>query len=187
MQTIETLNSTLWTAGIICLSLVLITYIIGKIKRALTIALIALILLLSGNQTAELKAEAELRGADVKATLSEILNSLEDTPKEDILPEDLSGSIVIFYRFGCPDCKAIYPELKDRLSDIPDVYYVLSRSEQGEKLRESYPISSVPVAIYFSTNGTSHYTYELDKQKEGITVLNTENLERLLALKEQQR
>ena len=187
MRTIEMLNSALWTAGIICLGLVLITAIIRKIKRALMIALIALILLLSGNKTAKLKTEAQLRGAGATATFSEIRNSLKNTPKEDTLPKDLSGSIVIFYRFGCPDCEAIYPELNERLSEVPDVYYVLSRSKQGEKLRESYPISSVPTAMYFSANKEHCYTYELDKQKDGTTVLNTENLERLLTLKEQQR
>lgn len=187
MQTIETLNSALWTAGFICLGLVLITSIVGKIKHTLIITLIALILLLSGNKTAKLKTEAQLRGADAMATFYEILNSLKDTPKEDTLPKDLSGSIVIFYRFGCPDCKAIYPELNERLSDVPDVYYVLSRSEQGKELRKSYPIPSVPTAMYFSANGKHCYTYELDKQEDGTTVLNTENLERLLTLKEQQR
>lgn len=71
-----------------------------------------------------------------------------NTPIESKLPVDLSGCIIVVYRYDCSSCHDIYHDLANALRNERNVYYVCSRSEQGLKLRESYDIPEVPYGIY---------------------------------------
>lgn len=105
---------------------------------------------------------------------------------EEQLPknyEDLKGKLVIFYRFGCRDCMAIHDELLDCLSDIDqdDIYYVNSRSDQGRKLLEQFPVQTVPSGIYIGHN-VKYVAKQLFIANNNEVKLDPQNLARLLEL-----
>lgn len=82
--------------------------------------------------------------------------------ESDNIPSDLSGKLVIFYRYGCPDCAAIHNELIKYLSDnnIDDIYFVSSKSTVGKKLLYPYSdkdkclIDQVPSIVYYYKNSS---------------------------------
>lgn len=122
------------------------------------------------------------------------IHNIKNSPKESkINPENVApGSIVIFYKYGCTDCEAIYKDLKTELNNISDVYWVSSESTTGASLRESYPIEEVPTGVYIrndtlSGNVTFSKFVLYTTDKDGNTILNTDakkGLPRLLSMKE---
>lgn len=90
-----------------------------------------------------------------KYTIDEIIHSVKNTPEEDTLPENLENITVIYYRFGCDDCNKLYPELTQYFDTLPDVYWVATRSEQGIKLRETFPVENVPIAMFITDETTA--------------------------------
>ena len=125
-------------------------------------------------------------------TLYQLYHSIDNTPIEDKLPDNLSGAIILFYRFGCTDCEAIYNDLAEYVTDADNVYWVSTRSKQGQELRAKYPIESVPTGIYISKDTddeTPVFTKKtLDtKTSDGLVILNTDAIDRLLYLQEQNR
>ena len=125
------------------------------------------------------RQEANQHGCeDLKMyTLQELTDAINTSPKEDTLPENLSGSIILFYRFDCADCEAVYHQLSDLIKDHSRAYWVSTRSKQGKKLRETYPIKEVPSGLFIMDNG--HY-----KLSDLITAqhLYTDALDELLFL-----
>lgn len=122
-------------------------------------------------------------------TIEQLLQGVSHSPVEDDLPDDLSGSIILFYRFGCKDCEAVYEELAAYVAEKPNVYWVSSRSKQGEALRKTYPIESVPTGIYIHADDTDTYTKKtLDNTDEnGNVVLDVDAINRLLYLQSENR
>ena len=113
-------------------------------------------------------------------TISETKSSIEKSPVEDTLPEDINGSIVIYYRFGCTDCEAIYTDLSKTISDKDNIYWVSTESDQGKKLMDAYPIDSVPSGIYIYNNKQNSNTYvqkPLYKTSENASVTFFETTE----------
>ncbi len=88
--------------------------------------------------------------------IQEIIYSVKHTPVEDILPDDLTNTTIIYYRFGCHDCNKIDNQLQEKFKNSPNTYWVATRSKQGKNLRKDYPVESVPSALY------------IDNQKTGI-------------------
>lgn len=131
---------------------------------------------------------AKKRGAYTSnITIQELNEGIRYSPIEDELPENLEGAIVIFYKFDCPDCHAIYNDLKDAVSGHDNIYWVSSRSEQGKALLANYPIPEVPYGVYFRTytyGGNLNYTKKVlyCDDANGNTVLNETNLNRLFEL-----
>ena len=108
--------------------------------------------------------------------------TIHTSPIESKLPDDLNTlkqSVIIYYRFGCPDCDAVYPELSKIFSQIDNVYWIASRSEQGKTLLEKYPVNEVPTAIYIKSDGTQ-LTYVLYENTNNGTTINTENINDLM-------
>ena len=115
------------------------------------------------------------------------------SPLEDTLPEnynDLKGKIIIYYRFDCPDCHYTYKPLLQYLDknkiDMNDVYFVSSRSEQGKKLMQTYPIEEVPSGVYIYKNQTGYTDYVkkvIYDDEDGTAKLDTDALNRLFELK----
>ena len=77
----------------------------------------------------------------------------EDQSEE--LPDDLTGCIIIFVKFGCPDCENVHDKLVKCLEDnnVENVFFVSSRSEKGKELVEKYQIQAVPSGTYFKKQG----------------------------------
>lgn len=92
----------------------------------------------------------------MKQDIQEIIYAVKHTPVESILPDDLTNTTIIYYRFGCHDCNKIDNQLQEKFKNAPNTYWVATRSEQGKKLRKNYPVESVPSALY------------IDNQKIGI-------------------
>lgn len=116
-------------------------------------------------------------------TWEKILEYNESTPEESKLPEkesDLTTSIILFYRYSCPDCDAVYPKERIAASKIKNIYWVSTRSEQGNKLLEKYPIKEVPAGVYITKNGDGVIQYLDSKSKSNR--FNQENFDKLLSL-----
>lgn len=104
-------------------------------------------------------------------------------PDESELPEDLTGCIVIVYRWGCQDCDDVMPVLRNRLSENPAVYYCSSRSPQGKALLEQYPVAQVPAGIYIAHDPGLNYVQQLlfdPGTDDGPSTLNENALDVLL-------
>lgn len=123
-------------------------------------------------------------------TLEQINKTAKLTPAASKTPDDLSGAIVILYKFGCPDCEGIYPELKKKLEGKDNVYFVPSGSELGQKLVKNGNIVEVPTGVYIRkkalANGATQNNivlYTVDKNEKPI--LNEKAINRLLLLQKQ--
>lgn len=125
-------------------------------------------------------------------TFSELVQGVNNSPEESTLPDDLSGAVIIYYKFGCSDCEAIYKDLSAAVSGHSDIYWVSTRSEQGKKLLETYPTEEVPAGIYIrqdNYNDTIPFTSKLlfTTDEDGNTVLDKQAIERLLYLQSENR
>lgn len=119
-----------------------------------------------------------------KQDVEKIIYSVHHSPIEDILPDDTTNITVIYYRFGCDDCNKLYNQLSEKLEHVPDIYWIATRSKQGIYLRETFPVETVPSAIYITdtTTAVSFDLYIKSKDINGNTSvsLNTETLNELL-------
>ena len=66
------------------------------------------------------------------------------------IPDDLGGKILIYFKYGCPDCAAVHDSLMEYIKqyDVKDIYFVSSRSAKGKQLIQQYPIDEVPSGVY---------------------------------------
>lgn len=122
---------------------------------------------------------------DPDTTLREISERLPVTPEESAVPDDVSGKLLVYFRFGCSDCEAVYNSLYSELKNIPDVYYVSTRSEHGLELLQRYPVEETPSAVYVYPDGTRFAKSVLHKTDDtGAVVLDRARLAELLAVRE---
>lgn len=112
---------------------------------------------------------------------SKILKGIENSPVEDKLPKDITNKIILYYRFGCGDCEAIYQNLNEKTKNNPNVYWISTRSHQGKTLRDTYPVTEVPTGVYI-TNRQTGITKDLTIRTEKGVTLNEQNLNYLLEL-----
>ncbi len=120
-----------------------------------------------------------------KISLQELRNSIALTPVEDKLPKDLRNTVIIYYRFGCTDCEKIYTELSQMAADRPNVYWISTRSKQGKKLREEYPVTDVPMSVTIDEHliGTTHSITTKTKTGNDVTIqLNTKAVQALFLM-----
>lgn len=125
-----------------------------------------------------------------KLTLKQIEEKAELAPAASKTPDNLSGAIVILYKFGCPDCEAIYPAITEKLQGKDNVYFVPSGSELGKKLVNNGNIQEVPTGVYIRkqplANGATQNNIVLyTADKNGKSVLNENALDHLILLQEQ--
>lgn len=125
--------------------------------------------------------------------VAEIIRINNETPVNQTLPEERNGAIVVLYRYGCPDCEAIYNGLRNAIDELglKDVYYVASSSEYGQKLVEEGDIRYVPAGVYLRyealANGAAITHISLASENGNETVLDEAALKRLALLQEKQR
>lgn len=124
---------------------------------------------------------------DFNISFHNMLTHVKSSPVEDKLPSDLQQCIIIYYKFGCADCESIYTDLKTSIQDEENIYWVSSRSKQGKKLRELYPIDAVPTGVYIYSDSTASAPRYIKKtlyerDDAGSVHLHKINLERLLEL-----
>lgn len=127
-------------------------------------------------------------------SIGEVISLNATTPENQSLPDDATGSVVILYKYGCPDCEAIYGELASAIDEagIEDVYYVASSSPDGRELVENGSINYVPTVVYLRhealANGADMTHIQLTTvDEDGNTVLDTAALQRIALLQQQGR
>lgn len=152
--------------------------------------IIAVILMFIGYNKFRTGQSHGLQTTDI--SIKQLWYGVNHSPKENELPDNLTGCIVIYYKFGCNDCEAIYDDLKNNIQDKPNIYWVCSDSVQGEQLLEQYPVTEVPTGIYIrqeSFNESITYTkkYLATVDEDGNTILNQKDLDRLLYLQSENR
>lgn len=139
-------------------------------------------------------AVAQKHGAYTRdITIESMYYGISHSPVESTLPETLEpGAIIIYYRFDCPDCHAIYEDLMRATENVDNIYFVSSRSEQGKALIELYPVNEVPSGIYLRTytyNGAIEFTRKIlyYTDANGNVVFDQANFNRLLELREENK
>ncbi len=128
---------------------------------------------------------------EIKTTsnIISMITGIVHTPVESsVKPEDIkSGDIIIYYRFGCKDCEAVYKDLKNSLADVSDVYWISTRSETGKALLKTYPVTEVPSGVYVRKTGNTSFNKFLLYIADGDNIRLNDNpdygLPRLLYLK----
>lgn len=192
-------NATFYTLMLMLLSsTVLLFYCVAEQKifyRNKIILSIFFVIVLIGSASGlidlmQIKEEAVAKGLYTtnNITIQKIIDNTELAHTEDKLPEnydDLKGKLVMYYRFGCPDCNAIYPEWNEMTKNRKDVYWVSTRSEQGKKLLEKYPIHEVPAGIYIKKDG-SYVAYVLYSKTTGEITFLKDDMQTLLDLANRQ-
>ena len=133
-------------------------------------------------------------GAFDKVQLSQTLNEIDKCTKygfieDSNIPEDLSGSIIIYFKYGCPDCISVHDDLMAYLMahDTSNIYFVSSRSEKGKELLKKYAVPEVPSAVYVKLQESKvsdiymEILYEKTQTETGeLTTFNKDKLEFLI-------
>ena len=91
------------------------------------------------------------------ASLAQLVNTTDRTPHDQSaeLPDELTSCIVVLYKYGCPDCDAIYDDLAQSVKNANvKVYYVSSKSERGSGLCAAYDVNDVPTAIAYADDSS---------------------------------
>lgn len=126
--------------------------------------------------------------------ITSVIHSIANSPSQDSIDVDnvAGGTIIMYYKFGCEDCEAVYKDLKAAVENVNDVYWISTQTENGKALLEKYPVTEVPSGIYVRNNTLSgnvtfskFVLYTVDEN--GNTVLNTDEyygIPRLLSMKE---
>lgn len=120
-------------------------------------------------------------------TLKELAHHNRRVPAESTdtpAGTSLAGSIIIFYRYGCTDCDAVYDRLKTLTKGREGIYWVCSRSDRGRALLQLYPIDEVPCAVYVRktpVDGAASYVKK-NLYSPLLQGLDEEALERILQL-----
>ena len=128
-----------------------------------------------------------------KLSLSQMKEMNQNTPDADKLPSDTKNSIIILYKYGCPDCVAIHDELHETIKETnAKVYFIQSGSPEGQKFVQEGNITNVPSAVYIRNeplaNGATFNSvqlYTLDVHDKPY--FNKSAFERLALLQEQKR
>lgn len=103
------------------------------------------------------------------------------------LPDDLSGCIVVFYKDGCPDCKATMGQIQDAFKGTKDVFFLDSQSDTSKRIRERYPIQEVPSAVYVHISDEDYTMYVLYERTKDGPVTNFDAINRIIEVKDSLR
>lgn len=122
---------------------------------------------------------------------TETISSIRDNTEKGFidqsgsLPTDLSGSILIYFRYGCNDCKATHDDITEAVKGHKDVYFVSTRSATGRLLIQKYPAEVVPSGTYiYSGEGNNCFTLKLYDTSDGKTIYLDENMKTLMHLQQ---
>ena len=105
---------------------------------------------------------------------------IEESIDSKTNPECLENKIIIYYRFGCPDCEATFHDLYDKTKNNPNIYWFASRSKHGKMLMQKYAVPEVPSGAYINKDRGFAYR-QLYKKVGGKSVIDEDNLDQLIA------
>ena len=161
-------------------------------KRIKSIQSAAIILAIIVTITATAAVNLVLAGIqhgvyDPNTSLFTILTKLPNTPKESNIDKtaNLSNAYLIFFKFGCSDCEAVYQDLKLAIDGQSDIYWVSTHSVQGKLLLNKYPVSETPSMVYIYPNNNKFAVFRLHtKNTNGSIILDRTMLKRALAMRQ---
>lgn len=136
-------------------------------------------------------------GIQKTQTVNDIIDNVNHGFVESTdIPDDLTGCILIFFKYGCPDCYDIHDDLVSYIeeNDIKDIYFVSTRSEYGKNL--IYPdgtdgnclIDGVPSIIYYCKDNSdmeNYHEYLYDVNDDGSKTFPSYLLDQYVAFREQ--
>ncbi|MDE6055468.1 MAG: hypothetical protein K2G55_17325 [Lachnospiraceae bacterium] len=136
---------------------------------------------------------AYIHGADLESLqrfgVLRTIQAIQNTPVTDRSVDiDQPGNILIYYRFGCRDCEAVYDSLKTEVAGKENIYWVASRQSEGQKLLQKYAVSEVPAGVIIQNDGMyisyvlCSPVYDDADKKGGMQQLDIYALNRLLDL-----
>lgn len=76
-------------------------------------------------------------------------------------------SLIVLYRYGCPDCEKNHEELKKLKNKVP-THYVESRSNLGKELVKQYDVKFVPSILLWNENSNIYQHIEIKDLKNNI-------------------
>lgn len=122
--------------------------------------------------------------------ISEVLHNIDKGySQSQNVPINPTDQIVIFYRYGCPDCAGIHDDLMKYLDEhqIDNIYFVSSRSDEAQNImyidkeKKTSIITEVPSIVYYSEKGPyQEILYGYDENKNYI--LNTKAIEDIIEM-----
>ena len=140
---------------------------------------------------------AYTHGADLESLqrfgILRTIHAVQNSPVMDRnVHPDQQGNILIYYRFGCGDCEAVYDDLKAEVEGKENIYWIASRQPEGQKLLQKYTVSEVPAGVIIQDDGmyVSHvlcdFVYD-GSNETGYMQLDTHALNRLLELQKKEK
>lgn len=99
--------------------------------------------------TAEEHADEYINTLQQVLIYNQITHECSDIDEND----DLTGKILVYVRYDCPDCHRLYENLP---APTDDILYISSRTDIGHKVMDKYEImlTDVPSAVYIAPSGT---------------------------------
>lgn len=99
---------------------------------------------------------AAIRGNINPVKQEKILKLIHTNRRSHIVEKKLepeNGDIIIYVRYGCPDCMDAYNTLRGFAKENKNVYFISSRSVTGKILQKKYPTQVVPSAVIIGIPG----------------------------------
>lgn len=153
-----------------------------------------IIMLYAESLAASAKSKGAYGGYRQTETIASVMKAQQYgfDDESDLLPEDLSGSIIIYFKYGCGDCYDIHDELTDTLKNRNNhIYFISTKSETGETLLKKYPVAEVPSAIYITKENSEQNAYaqvllyEPSNENTEHSVFIKNNLEQLIEMQKE--
>lgn len=140
---------------------------------------------------------AYTHGADLESLQRfSVLRTIQAIQKSPISDKssglDQRGNILLYYRFGCKDCEAVYNSLRAETMGKENIYWVASRQAEGQKLLRKYAVAEVPAGVIIQS-GEMYVSYVLcesvygESDETGRVQLDIHALYRLFALQEREK
>lgn len=89
------------------------------------------------------------------------------------------GSIIILYRFSCPDCHKITTDTQAILNEPKysnlNVYYITDQSDLGKNIARQAGVSAVPAIVYNSRHHGIKRTTLMSNDHQGLNRKNLTN------------
>lgn len=93
-------------------------------------------------------------------TLAQILRTNKISPVQDDLSDGIDKTILVFYRYGCPDCADVYDQLRPYVNG-KGIRWVSTRSTEGKELVQEFGVAEVPSAVYVRDREKGENVYEV--------------------------
>lgn len=123
--------------------------------------LISVYLLVQAERTG-LASREDFKQTTIQEFLKHKDKTFEQTidSKKDFQPK----SLIVIYRYGCPDCEKNHDELK-KLKDKVPTYYIESKSNLGKELVKQYDVKFVPSILLWDSNPDDYRHIEVKDLK----------------------